>query len=135
MVFQDVWVITSNDVDQMGLVKYPQLFKTSNQCVEDLMEQIGYPYDVMIEHGFGFPIVHAEADYKRFIESGEEVDLELRAEPGDQSVRFTSSGYVDEQLAFTVTQKHAMVEINDVDEYTATNLPYDLRNELRSIDS
>jgi acyl-CoA thioesterase FadM len=135
MAFEDVWVITSNDVNQMGLVRYPQLFKTSNQCVEDLMEQVGYPYDVLIDHGFGFPIVHAEADYASFIESGEEVALELVPEPGDESVSFTSKGYVAEEPAFTVTQTHAMVEIKDVDEYTATELPYDLRTELRSIES
>ena len=53
------------DTDQMGVVYYANYLKYFEMCRSVLMRDLGYPYGVMEQDGYGLPVVEAVCRYKK----------------------------------------------------------------------
>jgi len=62
--------------DPAGIVFYPRYFEMVNEAIEDWFEELGYSFeDMHLEHKFGVPLVHVEADFYKPGRIGDELDF------------------------------------------------------------
>lgn len=60
MVYNHEWDIRFGEVDQAGIIYYPNLFDALHHGVEELHKEAGFPFhDLVLGDGVGMPIVHA----------------------------------------------------------------------------
>ena len=80
MPFTQRLTIRFDQVDYARVVYYPRFFELSHQVFEAFFEQaVGVSYPKMLmDRKVGFPTVHAEADFKRPLKFGDEVDVTVR---------------------------------------------------------
>lgn len=133
MPFSYEWTIRFGEVDQAGIIYYPNLFKAVHDGVEELMIDAGQPFwELVLEDGVGMPIVHAEADYFQPIRYGNVVDVQIEPDVGNASIGFEGEGFIDGERMFTVTEKHVTV---DMDSFKSIDVPTDLRAALEAYES
>lgn len=122
-------VVRFGEIDYAGIVYYPNFFDFFQQVEEEFMDHLGYPYPHLLgELGWGFPIVHAEADFKRPVRYGEVLNIELAVcHLGRSSVtfRFRARGERSQAL-------HAQAEITHVLIDTATFRPMPFPEEMQT---
>ncbi len=64
--------------DPAGIVFYPRYFEMINEAIEDWFEELGYSFENMhLEHKFGVPLVHVEADFLKPSRIGDELNFTL----------------------------------------------------------
>jgi len=73
MAFETSLYIRFNHVDFARVVYFPKFFDYGHQVFEDFVQaEFGQSYhSLMEEEGVGFPIVHAEADFKTPLRFGD----------------------------------------------------------------
>ena len=64
-------------VDAFGIVYYSHYWDWYQQAFENLLRASGHPLPEILATGQGFPVVHAEIDYRRTLRLGQTVDCEL----------------------------------------------------------
>jgi len=101
--------IRFDQVDYARVVYYPRFFELSHQVFEAFFEQaVGVSYPKMLmEQKVGFPTVHCEADFKRPLKFGDQVDVHLEpVKVGEKSVecryRFVPVGQSEPAAVLTV---------------------------------
>jgi 4-hydroxybenzoyl-CoA thioesterase len=83
--------------DPAGIVYFPHYFDMFNDLIEDWYnEELGLDYgDLIIDNRLGFPIVHAECDFKVPSRMGERLELTLLVERlGRASLAFRIIGHL-----------------------------------------
>jgi 4-hydroxybenzoyl-CoA thioesterase len=84
--------------DPAGIVYFPHYFDMFNDLIEDWYnEELGLDYgDLIIDNRLGFPIVHAECDFKVPSRMGERLELTLLVERlGRASLAFAVIGHLN----------------------------------------
>jgi 1,4-dihydroxy-2-naphthoyl-CoA hydrolase len=81
--------VALHDTDAAGVLFYANLFRHAHDAYERFMAAIGWPLDVMIRDGkLALPLVHAEADYRRPMRHGDQVQVAVTV-TDIASARFT----------------------------------------------
>jgi len=64
--------------DAAGILFFANLIVLAHEVYEQFMEEIGFGFDGIIRTGeYLIPIVHAEADYKRMLRTGERAIIDM----------------------------------------------------------
>lgn len=76
--------------DRAGIVFFGRVFEYCHQAFEEMLAAaFGQVDAVFNEHGFGMPLVHCEADFKRPMRMGETLRVSLEVERlGERSITF-----------------------------------------------
>jgi 4-hydroxybenzoyl-CoA thioesterase len=126
--YEHKWIVRFGQVDQAGIIYYPELFNAVHHGVEDMLIEAGVPFwDLVRDRGVGMPIVHAEADYRNPIRYGTTVDIVITPVVGQSSIGFEAEGAVDSTLVFTALQKHVTI---DMDRFESIPIPDDVGDHL-----
>jgi 1,4-dihydroxy-2-naphthoyl-CoA hydrolase len=71
--------IRLRDTDAAGLLFFANQFTFMHDAYELLMESVGFPLiRILTEEDFALPIVHAESDYMRKLEVGDELEIQVK---------------------------------------------------------
>ena len=80
-MFKTKYIIKLSDTDAGGVLFFVHKFRIIHDIYEEFMKKCGFHfYDILYESDFALPIVHAEADYKKPLFVGDEVNIELKIE-------------------------------------------------------
>ncbi len=80
-VFQHRFIVRLHDTDAAGRLFFGHLFHHAQDAFEAFMAQLGWPIPELIQRGeYLLPVVHAEADYRRPIQHGELIWVEIWVE-------------------------------------------------------
>lgn len=79
MSFRTPLTVRFGDVDPAGIVYYPRFLHYCHLAMEEFFAAgLGHPYpQVLAEERFGFPTVHLEADFRRPLRYGDEIEVEV----------------------------------------------------------
>ena len=67
-----------HEVDPAGIVFFARIFQYAHDACEAWLRSVGYPLDPPFhERDYGLPLVHAEADFRSPIHTGQEVRVDL----------------------------------------------------------
>lgn len=129
MPFTQRLTIRFDQVDYARVVYYPRFFELSHQVFEAFFEQaVGVSYPKMLmDRKVGFPTVHAEADFKRPLKFGDEVDVTLTpVKVGEKSLtcRYDFRLQSSSEVAATLTVVTVAI---DMDSFTGRAMPDDVR--------
>jgi 1,4-dihydroxy-2-naphthoyl-CoA hydrolase len=132
-VFQYRTAVRLHHTDAAGLLFFADQFKLAHDAYETFMESAGFPFAPLIRSSeFLLPIVHAEADFKAMLQTGDQLLIQVRAERiGETS--FTLAYTLlrnDTEIVGTVKTIHAMVHRSDMQKRP---LASDLRKALEGI--
>jgi acyl-CoA thioester hydrolase len=64
-----------SETDQMGVVYYANYLVWFELGRSSVLDQLGYPYDRLEEHGFILPAVHSEVRYLASAHYNEEIEI------------------------------------------------------------
>lgn len=87
-----------SETDQMGVVYYANYLVWFELGRSSVLDQLGYPYDKLEEHGFILPAVHAEVFYRASAHYNEEIEI---------------ASWVSELRSVSVSFAHRIVRIGD----------------------
>ena len=105
--------VALHDTDAAGVLFFAHLFRHAHDAYEEFMAAIGWPLDAMIRDcELALPLVHAEADYRRPMSHGQQVQIAVSVADIAESrfsidFRFTDTGGAMLASASTV---HAAVD-------------------------
>jgi 4-hydroxybenzoyl-CoA thioesterase len=120
------------DIDQAGVVYYPRFLHYFHVAMEEFFSaEVGMDYArVLLDHRFGFPAVHLEADFRRPLRYGDEIDVEVRVvRIGEASVDWRYFVYrVGEAEPAALGQ--VVTAGIDLDSFTSRPIPDWLRSAL-----
>ncbi len=112
------------EVDAAGVVFFGAFFTIVHQVYEQVLLEVGFDLATVLHAGsHGFPLVHAEADYRHFLRFGDQVAIDATcARIGDRSftMRYDLSLAATATDVATITLIHACV---DLQSRTSTALP------------
>ena len=76
-----------DDVDGFGIVFFARYWLWHQHTFEQLLRDVGHPLESLFAENLGFPVVHADIDYRSMVRLGEIVRCRMRvAEVGDRSL-------------------------------------------------
>ena len=120
------------DIDQAGVVYYPRFLHYFHVAMEEFFSaEIGLDYArVLLDHRFGFPVVHLEADFRRPLRYGDQIDVEVRVvRIGRASVEWRYAVYLGEDPQPVATSRVVTAGI-DLDSFESREVPDWLRAAL-----
>ena len=120
------------DIDQAGVVYYPRFLHYFPVAMEEFFSaEVGMDYArVLLDHRFGFPVVHLEADFRRPLRYGDRIDVEVRvASIGRASVEWRYAVYLGEDAAPAATARVVTAGI-ELDTFASREVPDWLRDAL-----
>lgn len=104
MMQRETFRLGMSDVDAFGIVYYAKFWEWFGLGVEGLLESVGHTLRELLEAGIGFPVVHAEIDYRSPIRLGDRVDMTVcLQEIGRRSMHFTAQFRHDGELVASAT--------------------------------
>jgi 1,4-dihydroxy-2-naphthoyl-CoA hydrolase len=111
-VFEFRTSVRLHHTDAAGLLFFADQFKLAHDAYETFMESAGFPFAPLLRSGeFLLPVVHAEADFKGMLQTGDKLVIQVRAERiGDTS--FTLAYTIlrnDTELVGSVKTVHVLV--------------------------
>lgn len=120
------------DVDRAGMVYYPRLLHYLHVAMETFFaEVLGIDYPrFLAEQRLGFPTVHLEADFRRPLRYGDEIEVETAIEKiGRSSVTWRYAVYRDGDREPAATARLVTVNM-DLDAFAKRELAPPLRDRL-----
>ena len=96
MPFQKLIKICFGDIDNAGIVYYPRFVHYFHLAMEEFFSsEIGIDYaEVIHKRNVSLPTVHLEADFKRRVRYGDEINMEIRIiKLGQSSITWGYRGY------------------------------------------
>ena len=96
MPFQKPIKICFGDIDNAGIVYYPRLIHYFHLAMEEFFSsEIGVDYaEVLHKRNVSLPTVHLEADFRRRLRYGDEINMEVRIiKIGQSSITWGYRGY------------------------------------------
>ncbi|MEZ4385146.1 MAG: thioesterase family protein [Nannocystaceae bacterium] len=118
MIEPHAHVVRFSEVDAAGVAFYSRFFEWCHHAWEELLgAALGRWFAAMKADGWGLPVVHAGADYRRPVRLGDRLRIRLDAitltQAGDRGrlrVRFAVEG-ADDVLHALVEHEHAFVDL------------------------
>lgn len=132
MTFRVPLKVRLSDIDQAGIVFYPNFFKYVNIALEEFFScEIGVDYPTMvIEHRIGLPTVHLTSDFKHPIRFGDNFEVEVKVESvGKSSITFAYAIRISGNETVAVRGKKVAVCL-DLDTFKKKEIPEWLRTKL-----
>ena len=123
-MFERTWTVRFSDTDPFAIAHYPRIVDALHETSDMFLEEIGYPFWDLADHGFGLPLVEMEFEFEEPVEAGDEVRVTLTPDPGTRSVRFDYEAYVDDTLVFSGYEQRVCAEKGGGG---AIEIPADLR--------
>jgi YbgC/YbaW family acyl-CoA thioester hydrolase len=134
MAFEHRVTARFHEVDRAGIVFFGRAFEYAHVCFEEMLAAaFGEVATVFDRHGFGMPLVHAEADYSAPTRQGDRLIVRLTVErASERSVTFAYAIVgEDGRLRVTVRLVHAFVDFAD---FRKLPMPAAFREGLRRLD-
>jgi 4-hydroxybenzoyl-CoA thioesterase len=132
MTFRIPLKVQLSDIDQAGIVFYPNFFRYVNIALEEFFSrEIGVDYPTLVvEHRIGLPVVHLESDFKHPMRFGDRFEMEMNVESvGRSSITFGYAIHISGRDAVAVRGKKVTVCL-DLDTLRKKEIPEWLRTRL-----
>ncbi|MGB0588868.1 MAG: acyl-CoA thioesterase [Myxococcota bacterium] len=134
MSFEHRLTVRFFEVDRAGIAFFGRVFEYCHAAYEALLVALDYPLaQVFDNEGWGMPLVHAEADFKRPMRLGEELVIKVSVgRLGKTSIilDFAVYGADDGELRATAQHVHACV---DMERFAPMEVPDRLRQAFKSL--
>ncbi len=135
MAFQTHIKVCFSDIDYAGIVYYPRFLHYFHVALEEFFgAELGIDYSkILINHRIGFPTVHLEADFKKPLNYGDQIEVEVTVlKIGKTSITW---GYEvnkkDKPEELVVKGRNVTVTIN-LDTFEKVETPGWLRQKLEA---
>jgi 4-hydroxybenzoyl-CoA thioesterase len=118
MAFRAPIKVCFSDIDNAGIVYYPRFMHYFHLAMEEFFASVvGIDYsEVLHKRNLSFPTVRVEADFKRRMKYGDQIDMEVRIlKIGRSSIHWGYRGYLHQE------EKTLVVEGNNVTVCVRTN--------------
>lgn len=127
-MFARTWTVRFSDTDPFGIAHYPRIVEAIHETSDMFMQDIGFPFwEISQEQGYGLPLVEMDLSFENPVEAGDDVVIELVADPGDRSLTFEYTARCGGELAFSATEVRVCAR---TDGEGAIEIPADLRAAL-----
>jgi len=96
MPFRKLIRVCFGDIDNAGIVYYPRFMHYFHLALEEFFpSELGIDYaDVLRKRDLSLPTVHLEADFRRRLRYGDQIDMEVRViKIGRSSITWGYRGY------------------------------------------
>lgn len=126
MAFEHTVTVRFHEVDRAGIVFFGRAFEYCHIAFEELLTAaLGHVAAGLERGGWGMPLVHAEADYRRPMRMGDRLAIALAVERvGRRSIAFAYAiRGPDGDLRATARLVHAFV---DLDGFRPRDVPAEL---------
>ena len=91
------WIrVCFGDIDNAGIVYYPRFMHYFHLAVEEFFpSELGIDYaDVLLKRGLSLPTVHLQADFRRRLRYGDQIEMEVTViRIGRSSITWGYKGY------------------------------------------
>ncbi|MCF7980208.1 MAG: acyl-CoA thioesterase [Chromatiaceae bacterium] len=104
--------VALHDTDAAGVLFFAHLFRHAHDAYEAMMARIGWPVDGLIRgRQIGLPLVHVEADFRRPMRHGDQVDvvIELK-ELGERRFSLAYGFFIGDQEVATALSVHVAID-------------------------
>jgi 4-hydroxybenzoyl-CoA thioesterase len=132
MTFRVPLKVRLGDIDQAGVVFYPNFFHYVNTAVEEFFShEIGVDYPTLVmKHRIGLPTVHLESDFKSPMRFGDSFEVKMTIESvGRSSITFGYEIHIDGRDVVAVRGKKVTACL-DLDTFQKKEIPQWLRMKL-----
>ena len=123
-----------HEVDRAGIAFYGRVFEYAHVAFEELLMAIDSSWtSVFDDLGWGMPLVHADADFKRPMRLSERLCVSVEVESiGDRSLTFAFelTGAQDGIVRATARQVHVFV---DMERFESIPVPDEMRQGLAGL--
>ncbi len=129
MAWEHRRTVRFEDVDFAQLVFYPKLFVYCHNAFEDFFrDEVGVSYSEMLQkHRVGYPVVHAQVDFKAPLRFGDPVKVVLETKKlGTRSITCRYR-LIDEQRDLLCAEFEIVTAAISMDTYKSVDLPEDVR--------
>ncbi len=126
--------VKMNDTDAAGVLFFANIFNLAHEAYERWLDSIGCSiFTILNESDYILPIVHSEADYKRPMRVGDEINIKISLESFDGSGYTLNYQFVDRdgQTSAFVKTSHVVLDKESMDR---TELTKQLRDALMILD-
>ena len=134
MSFEHRLTVRFFQVDRAGIAFFGRVFEYCHAAYEALLVSLNYPLaEVFDSEGWGMPLVHAEADFKRPMRLGEELIIAVtvgRLGTTSITLDFEVRGAADAQVKASARHVHACV---DMERFAPLEIPTRLREAFESL--
>ncbi|MEZ4452558.1 MAG: acyl-CoA thioesterase [Nannocystaceae bacterium] len=125
-------VVRFSEVDAAGIAFFTRLFEWCHHAWEDALHRaLGPWFQAMGREGWGLPLVHADAAFRRPARLGDALTVSiagLRLDGGRLRIRFTIDG-VDDVRHAEIEHVHAFVDLKT---FRRVDPPADVLERLRA---
>lgn len=104
--------VALHDTDAAGVLFFAHLFRHAHDAYEALMVRIGWPVDSLIRgRQIGLPLVHVEADFRRPMRHGDQVDVVIElTELGERRFSLSYGFLIGECEVATAISVHVAID-------------------------
>lgn len=117
------------DCDPAGILFYANIFRKAHSAYELFLESLDLKKDYFDDDKYVLPIVHAEADYKNILVSGDLVSIEVVVTSLRESSFELTYFFVDENKNIKATVKTVHVSV-EKESFEKTMLNKELKTKL-----
>lgn len=121
------------DIDNAGIVYYPRFVHYFHVALEEFFgAELGIDYaTVLIKHRVAFPTVHLEADFRRPLQFGDHIGVEIAVRQiGETSIVWGYSAYRLGEEGRAVAEGHNVTVCINLDTFEKVAVPGWLRQDL-----
>jgi len=132
MTFRRPIKVCFGDIDNAGIVYYPRFLHYFHLAMEEFFSsEMGIDYaEVLHKRKLSLPTVHVEADFRRKMRYGDQINIEVRViQIGKTSVTWGYRGYRRADEEMVVEGQNVTVCVNP-DTFEKTEVPEWLRKGL-----
>lgn len=132
MCFRARMRVCFGDIDNAGIVYYPRFLHYFHVALEDFFSaELGMDYAAVIDrYGLAFPTVHLEADFRRPLKFGDQIEVEVKVlEIGKTSITW---GYTAYKGAQVIVEGHNVTVSMNMKAFEKMEVPGWLRRDLEA---
>lgn len=135
MVFHAHLKVCFGDIDNAGIVYYPRFLHYFHVALEEFFsKELGIDYATVVKvHRLAFPTVHLEADFRKPLSFGDQIEVEVRVkEMGRTSITWGYRVYRSGEREAPVAEGRNVTVSLDMDAFKKTEIPDWLRRSLET---
>lgn len=104
--------VRMHDTDMAGRLYFARQFRFAHDALEEFLDSEGWTFERLFhKEASAFVIVHAEADYYKWLQVGDLLDIQLNVEHiGVTSFTIAYKIYRDQELVGTVKTVHVSLD-------------------------
>jgi 4-hydroxybenzoyl-CoA thioesterase len=133
MAFRAPIKVCFSDIDNAGIVYYPRFMHYFHLALEEFFrEEVGVAYaDVLYDKNLSLPTVHLEADFRRRMRYGDQIDMEVRViKLGRTSITWGYRGYRAGEKEELVVEGNNVTVCMKMDKFEKIQVPQWLKQAL-----